>query len=235
VIRVSTLRFFEVVAPVPRHVQIALAASAALGAWMVWLNPRDADSALGSVLLLQMFAVSNGYASTARRGWFDPLLVSGRGRAAQAYANLAASALPGLVVWLFIAMLELFRGSGAWPAALTAQRIAALSIVTTGAWAAGVMLPRHASGMLWLAILLVLASSRGLLPELTAMQTAPDGIRQTVSYALACIVCPFLLLADTAAVRHPAIAAIVLTAAGACAMGGATWISNREWPLVVAR
>lgn len=230
-IRVSTIRFFTVVAPVPVYLRLALAAAAGLGAWMVWLNPRDVDSALGSILLLQMFAVSTGYASMARRGWFDALLVSGRRRASHGYANLAASALPGVAVWLVVAAVEAICRGGQWPAALSTQRVAALAIVTTGAWAGGLMLPRNASAALWIAALLVLASSRSFLPQLPELQTAPHGLQQLATRALACTLCPFLLLGDTVVARDPGVIGAVLSAAGACASAGSTWLSRREWPL----
>ncbi len=230
-IRVSAVRFFQVVAPVPRYVRCALGGAACLGAWMLWLNPGDVDSALASVLLLQMFAVSNGYAVAAGRGWFDPLLVAGRGRRTMAYANLVAAAWPGVATWLVLAGFETIARRGDWPAALAFHRLAALAIVTAGGWAAGLKLPRAGAAMAWIATLVVLASTRVLLPRMAALQSPPRRLVEVAADALACIVCPFLLLGDMPAVRDPLVGLSVICVAAGCAAGGAAWVAARNVPL----
>jgi hypothetical protein len=231
---VSSIRFFTVVSPVPRYLQLALLASVVLGTWMLWLNPRDIDSALGSVLFLQMCAVSNGYVSAARRGWFDPLIVSGRNRRRTAYANLAAAALPGAVAWLALAVMQAVLLAPAWPSSLSANRLAALAIVTTVGWAAGLHLPRAGSALVWSAILVITAMSRRWLPSLASLQLIPSGLGQVGADVGACLVCPFLLLGDSAAVRDPRVVAGVILAAAVCAVAGAISLDHRESPLVIA-
>lgn len=230
-IRVSAIRFFHVVSPVPGYLRIAMASAAVLGAWMLWLNAGEVDSALGSVLLLQMFAVSNGYAAAARRGWFDSLLVSGRGGPGAPYASLAAAAWPGIAVWLLLALIEAAARHGGWPSALTLHRLAALAMITAGAWTAGLKLPRMGGATLWVAVLLVLASTRALLPQMTSLQSSPRLPIHAAADALACIVCPFLLLADYPGVRDPIVTLCVLCVAAVCVAGGAAWVSRRGVPL----
>ncbi len=230
-IRVSAVRFFHVVSPAPGYLRAALVAAAGLGGWMLWLNAAEVDSALGSVLLLQMCAVSNGYGAAARRGWFDPLLVSGRSRRAIACANLAAAAWPGVLAWLALALVETAVRHGGWPAALTPHRLAALAIVTMVAWSGGLGLPRMGAAVLWIAGLLVLASTRMLLPQMASLQTSPRLPADVAADVLACVVCPFLLLADTAAVRAPAVVLSVFALACGSGAIGAAWASRRGVPL----
>lgn len=230
-IRVSAVRFFHVVSPVPAYLRAALAASVVMGAWMLWLNAAEIDSALGSILLLQMCAVSNGYAVAARRGWFDPLLVSSRSRHAIALANLAAAACPGLLAWLVLALVETMVRHGGWPAALTLHRLAALAIVTTVSWSAGLALPRMGAAVLWMAGLLVLASTRMLLPQMASLQSSPRFLDDIAADVLAATVCPFLLLADTAAVRTPGVVFSVFALACGSAAAGVSWASRRGAPL----
>ncbi len=230
-IRVSAVHFFQVVSPVPRYVRVAFVGAAVLGVWMLWLNPAEIDSALGSVLLLQMCAVSNGYHAAARRGWFDPLLVSGRRRGAIARANLLAAAWPGAAVWLVLALMETTTRHAAWPAALTPQRLAALAIVTTISWSAGLHLPRMGAAVLWMAGLLTLASTRMLLPQLAVLQARPHGPIEVGADTLAFVICPFLLLADAPAVRDPAVILCVLAVSCGTAAAGAVWMTHRDVPL----
>jgi hypothetical protein len=231
VIRVSSFRYFNVVTPVPRYLRLAFVAALVLGLAMLWLDPMEVDSALGSILLLQMCAASAGYTTAARRGWFDPLLVSGRDRRAIALANLAAAAWPGAAAWLLLASFEAILTHGHWPAALALHRVAALALATSIAWAGGLGLPRTAAAMLWLALLLALASTRMFLPRLVSLQSPPHGPIEIGSAALACTVCPFLL-ADAAAVRDVAVVSCVIAVSIACAAAGTIWIASRDWPLV---
>jgi len=74
VIRASCLRFLFVVSPPATWMYAAFAASVLIGSATLWLNPADVDSAFGSILLLQMFSASSGFAGSAARGYFDPIL-----------------------------------------------------------------------------------------------------------------------------------------------------------------
>ncbi len=134
-IRVTSARFFLVVAPCPSWMRVGFGAAVLMGGATVWFNPSDVDSALGSILLLQMFSASSGYASSAARGHFDPILVSDRSRASVAAGSLVAAALPGAIAWMLIVGWAAALGAG--PVVLAPQRQAAFLIVSCTAWSAG--------------------------------------------------------------------------------------------------
>ena len=228
-LRVTSVRFFLVVSPAPGWMRVAFAAAFLIGATTLWLNPTDVDSAFGSILLLQMFSASSGYTAWAGSGHFDPLLVSGRWRPGLAMSHLLAAALPGLLAWLAIAILA--TGLGRAHTGFSVHRQMALLVVSTGAWAMGLALPRLAAGALWSMGLLTMALSHWVGAYLTVVQIAPNGVRQYLAAAAAFAACPYLLLGDFAASMDP----IVLTLDGAVvltlACAGARYVSRREYGL----
>lgn len=230
-IRVSAVRFFLVVSPAPGWMRIAFIAAVVMGAATLRLNPADVDSALGSILLLQMFSASNAYSSAAARGYFDPLLVSGRPMWRVATGNFLAAALPGVVAWVCILIVASVLGQLA--AATAPQRQVALLIVSGIAWSAGLALPRMAGGALWAMVILTFALSRGALSEsLVTVQTLPVGSRQLVARAGVSVLCPFLLLGDFAALVDVRVLALDLMIALGLALTGVRYICRREHALV---
>ena len=174
-IRTSSLRYFLVVSPCPGWMRAAFGAALLLGCATLWLNPAELDSALGSILVLQMFSASNGYAALAARGHYDPLLVSGRSRRTIALANLSAAALPGVVAWVGVAVMASALGRA--DLALAPHRQVALLLASVVPWAGGLALPRMAAGAAWALALFTLASSRGANQALLLVQIAPVGRR----------------------------------------------------------
>ena len=230
-IRASSVRFFLTVSPAPVWMRVAFVASVAIGIATLWLNPAEVDTAFGSILLLQMFSVSNGYSSSSARGHFDPILVSGRRRSRVAVANLLAASLPGVVSWLVVVLVASAAGHGAKAAA--PHRQIALLAVSCVAWSAGLALPRMAAGVLWSLVLVGLAMSRGVLADyLLVAQAVPVGLGQVAASAAACLVCPFLLLSEFSGAMDPQVLALDLTAAMAFASVGARYVSRREYTLV---
>src|SRR5262249_24072023 len=75
----------------------------AFGILTITLNPAELDSALGMVLFVQMFLASTGFAVTARRGHFDPVLVHGSARPAVLFVQWCASVTPGAIAWAVVA------------------------------------------------------------------------------------------------------------------------------------
>lgn len=229
-IRTSSTRFFLVVSPSPVWMRLAFGAGSAVGAWTLWLNPADVDSALGSVLLLQMFSASSGFAISAARGHYDPLLVSGRSRVRIAVGSLIASAAPGVIAWLGIVAVATALGRGA--AALALHRQMALVLVSVCAWAIGLPLPRLAAGALWSGILLALALSRDIAPDyLAVVHAVPVGTGASLLSALAFAICPFLLLGDFPAARHLGVMSLDALFAGSAVTMAARYISRREYCL----
>ena len=230
-IRVSSARFFLVVAPCPSWMRVAFGAAVLMGGATLWFNPSDVDSALGSILLLQMFSASSGYAASAARGHFDAILVSDRSRVSVAAGSLAAAALPGAIAWMMVVAWATALGAG--PTALAPQRQAAFLVVSCVAWSAGLAWPPMAAGALWITVLVTLALSRHSITDyLAVVQSAPHSVSQFLAATTACVVCPFLLLGDFAGARDLRVISLVVTAAAAAAAAGGRYIGTRDYTLV---
>jgi len=210
--------------------RVAFVIAAAAGVLTLWFDPREVDAGLGSVLLLQMFSASNGFAASAGRGHFDPLLVSGRSRMRIALENCLAASIPGGVAWMVIVSAAAALGQSA--AAASPHRVLALVMVSCASWSSGLALPRLASGALWSLALVALAMSRGLLSDFAlAVQSPPVGLLQVFASAGAIAACPFLLLGEFPGVKDPRVLAIDAVAAVAMLLAGARYIRRREYVL----
>lgn len=229
-IRTGVIRFFIVVAPAPVWMKVGFAVAVALAVATLWLNPKDIDSALGTILLLQMFACSNGFSGAAAHGYFDALLVSGRPWHRVAACNLVAAALPGLLAWTTVVVVASLLGHPA--VALSPQRQVALVLVSCTAWAAGLALPRLMAGALWSSILIALAMSRGPMEAyLHALQSVPAGTVDVLKSAALGAICPFLLLSDLPGILDRRVAAIDLWLALVVVLLGTGYISTRDYSL----
>lgn len=229
-IRASCLRFFLVVSPPAVWMVTAFGASVLLGAVTLWLNPGDVDSAFGSVLLLQMFSASSGFAGPAGRGYFDPLLVGGRSRLRIAIGSLVASTLPGLAAWAVVVLIAVALGR-AGPA-LAFHRQVALILVSAIAWAGGLALPRMAAGGLWAVVLLTAALSRGTIGEyLAVVQSPPAGLQASLASAAAFGVCPYLLLGEFPAARDVVVMSADVLLALTMVWAGVTYVCRRQYTL----
>ena len=230
-IRASCLRFLLVVSPPAMWMYVAFAASVLIGAATLWLNPKDVDSAFGSILLLQMFAASSGFAGSAARGYFDPILAGGRSRNRIAMGSLVASTLPGVAAWLIIVLIAAALGHAG--TALTFHRFVALILVSTIAWAGGLALPRMAAGGLWAFVLLTAALSRGAVADyLVVVQSPPAGVHDALASAAAFAICPYLLLGEFPAARDPIVVGADLCVVLTVAWSGFRYIGRREYSLV---
>ena len=198
------VRFFFALRPFPGYGLVALAAIAAYGAVAVAWSPEELDSALGLLLFVQLFISSSGFAPTARRGHFDPMLGHGRHRVAALASQWAASIAPGLLAWLLVVSSGLLAGSsGAW-SALLGTRAAAFLIVSALSWSAGFAFPRGAGGVLWTAILMwLLLRHADLLAWAGSEATTIGLLRNTAVIAI----CPFLLIGSRLQLNVPAVVA----------------------------
>ena len=229
-IRASSLRFLLVVSPPAVWMVTAFGASVLLGAVTLWLNPADVDSAFGSILLLQMFSASGGFAGPAGRGHFDPLLVGGRSRLRVAIGSLVASTLPGLMAWAVVVLIAIALGRGA--TALSFHRQVALILVSAIAWAGGLALPRMAAGGIWAFVLLTAALSRGAIGDyLAIVQSAPAGLQAALASAAAFVVCPYLLLGEFPAARNLFVLSVDVALAWAVVWAGVSYVCRREYTL----
>jgi hypothetical protein len=203
-IRASTLRFALTVSPAPGWTLVAFGGSVLLGTATLWFNPANIDSAFGSILILQMFAASDGFSISASRGYFDPLLTSQPSRHRAAIGSLAAAVLPGLCGWLLLVLIA--AAFGQWRIVLAPHRHVALVIVSVLAWAGGLALPRMAAGALWAFFLVTAALFRGALAKYAAVvQSPPTEALQLLQSALAFVMCPFLLLGEAPASTSAAV------------------------------
>ena len=233
-ISVSPARYFMAVTPSPPWIHAAFGTAVALGAWTLWLNPQELDSALAPPLFLQMFAVSSGFGGSAARGHFDPLLVSGRSRPAIAVGSLIAAAAPGAVSWAAIVLFALLSGC-ALSMALAPQRHLAFILISGAAWSAGLLMPRLAAGAVWSALLIALAVSRMTLgTPLALVQVPPDGVLQVFSTAGLVLVCPFLLLGSFAGASDVRVLGTVAAVVLLIVWWGVSCISRRDYSLAEA-
>lgn len=204
------VKYFVVVRQCPTYGLAVLIAVTAIGVLTIELNPAELDSALGMVLFVQMFLASSGFAATARRGHFDPILVQGSDRAAALAAQWCASIAPGAIAWAIVAGCGYAWSSPAAWSALTGSRLAAFLIVSAVAWVMGFLLPRGAGGALWMGLLLVLLLRHADLVAPAGAQDSAIGILRTAG---ALLVCPFLLLGTHGQIGMPAISASCAAAA----------------------
>jgi hypothetical protein len=208
--RVHPMRYFSVIGLHPAYALVVLAAIAALGLVTVWLDAGELDSGLGMILFVQMFLASSGFAVRARRGHFDPVLTVASDRTSVVIFHWIASILPGLLAWILLAAAGWLLESPVAQSAMAGKRAAALVIVSALAWAAGVMLPRGAAGVLWIGVLLALLLSRAELLPLTMAPGASVGA--LAQQAAMLVLCPFLLMGSQPAVSPAAIWAAILIA-----------------------
>jgi hypothetical protein len=204
------VRFFAAVRQSPPYAFAVLAAVTAFGVVTVALNPAELDSALGMVLFVQMFLASTGFAVTARRGHFDPVLVHGSERSLVLFVQWCASIAPGAAAWVIVAGCGFAWASPAAWSALAGSRLAALVIVSAVAWVAGFPLPRGAGGALWMGLLVALLLRHANLLAPAAGQDSAIAILRTAG---ALVVCPFLLLGAHVRIGGPAVAVAIAVAA----------------------
>lgn len=197
----QALRYFVVIGVHPIYGLITLAAIVVLGGATIWLSAGELDSALGMLLVIQMFLASSGFLPRARRGHFDCLLVGDGARTGVLIAHWLVSALPGASAWLILAALAFARGGHDGLSTLAGSRLCALFIVSAIAWAAGFSLPRGAVSVIWSGLLMTLLLRHT--PLVAAVATA--GLLRP---AAALVACPFLFLAP----RPPASVAAVFAA-----------------------
>ena len=198
------VRFFVVVRQSPSYGLVVLALVTVLGAVNTWLNPADLNSALGMVLFVQIFLASTGFAVTARRGHFDPVLLHGSAWPAVLLVHWCASIAPGALAWAAVGGYGYMWSSPAAISALAGTRLVAFVIVSVVSWVAGFLLPRGAGGALWMGVLVAVLVRRVDLITPAAAQDSAIDIARTAG---ALVVCPFLLLGTHVRVGVPALTA----------------------------
>src|SRR6185503_16419617 len=164
-------RFFLVVPPMPLLMVGGLFVATGVSAAVIVVEHSRASGALTPILLLQLFACSSGFDVPARRGHYDLLLTHGEARRGIIVAHWAASAFPGVLCWLALAIVDYTSNSGDSRAALFNRgTLSAVILVSTIPWATTVRLPRFSGAIGWLLIvaILSLAAPRLLARDMSA-------------------------------------------------------------------
>jgi hypothetical protein len=192
-------RFFLVVPPMPLLMVGAFLVATGVSAVVILVEPSRVSGALTPILLLQLFACSSGFDVPARRGHYDVLLTHGAPRRMVIVAHWAASALPGVLCWLLLAIVDYTANSGDNRAALlNGGTLSAVTLVSTIPWATTVRLPRFSGAIGWLLIvaMLSLAAPRMLAIDLSG---SIEGWSEWLKATWAVLVFPPLLVGQSLA------------------------------------
>jgi hypothetical protein len=222
------VRFFGVVAPLPPLMAPAMAGTGLVAAYLVAPGADRAQGALTPLLLLQMFAASSGFMVPARRGHYDLLLTAGYGRIRIAATHWVVSVLPGIVVWLAVALVDVLAAGGS-AAILAGGTALAFALTSTIPWAATVALPRFTAAIAWL---LALALAVAVLPpDPRAVLFNPWQASSWPVASAAVALYPVTLVGIELGAAHvPRIVPAMVLAA--CAMAAAlAWIGRQDIPL----
>jgi hypothetical protein len=209
---VSPLRYFLVVLH-PTHALASLVAIAAFGLWMVVISPGELDSALGLLLVAQMFLASTGLLVRARRGHFDQVLTSTPDRRLVLVWHWTASIAHGVVAWILVSGAAWALGNTTSAvSALAGRRLVALFVVSAVAWAAGIGSSRGSAGALW-----TIGLGAALLYRLDLLGSPPgprpiESALAVMRHALALLGCPFLLLGSKSPLASGSIPAAAFAA-----------------------
>lgn len=144
----SAVRYFHAATPVPIAFRVAMVAVVLLAAALA-IQESGSDTALVSLLVVQMFAVSTGFRSHATRGRYDVVLIR-RSRGTLCLAHWTAATAPGALAWATIAALEITRLGNLRVLALHPSSITAFFLVSLIAWAISAALGPLSGGSLWL-------------------------------------------------------------------------------------
>ena len=227
-------RFFLVVPPMPLLMVGALVVATVVSAVVILVEPARASGALTPILLLQLFACSSGFDVPARRGHYDLLLTHGERRRV-IVAHWAASALPGVLCWLLLAIVSYTADSGDSRAALLSRgTLSAVIFVSTIPWATTVRLPRFSGAIGWLLLVatLSLAAPRMLAIDLS---TPIEGGNAWLKAIWAVLVYPPLLVGQSLGGRETLIVVPGLLF-GLVALLVAFWsVNRRDIPLEAAQ
>jgi hypothetical protein len=231
-IHASAVRYFLTVLPPPVWIQAGFAIAAVIGVWTLILNPREVDSALGNILIVQMLATSSGFAAAASRGHIDPLLVAGRSRVSIALGHAVASALPGLVAFAIVLATAAWFGGVSAERAFSPQRLTAILIVSGCGWAIGLPFPRLVGGALWMGFFMgIVLSGAGLVLGIRLLEAGTSHPGTVLLMAGAAVACPLLLLGDQPGAANLWSIGLALALATAVVAVGVRYVVRRDYVL----
>lgn len=218
--------FFWRVTPARVYLQVLLLLLPIFAAVSELRLRGTSESALITVLLVQMLSVSTGFNTHASRGYYDPALaLCPRGRVAA--AHFLASALPGVASWLAIGVVQAVAGDGWRALALQPASVAALTLVSVVPWAVSVRFGPMSGGVAWLVLWVAIFVSRKVFPIIGVLQ-APDFDTPLLVRAGAGILIP-LALPSTA--WRPAELFLFFAAAAAAGGAASLYLRRASFPL----
>jgi len=227
------VRFFRVVPPVPRLMVATFAAVTVVAIGLVIIDPTQTANVLTPVFLLQLFAASSGFSSSARRGYYDLLMTRAEGRLWIAAVHWTMSVTPGIASWVVVASAEILTRRDTSGAALASGTVVTMVLLSTMPWAITAALPRFAGAIGWL---LVLAIARSL-PGGHEGDWLWGGMEAQPSWQAAASVLIYpVVLAGRPLVPDSIIIVLPALTVAAVAMAAASlWIRRADWPLEAAQ
>ena len=228
-------RFFLVVPPMPLLMVGALIVATGVSAVVILVEPSRVSGALTPILLLQLFACSSGFDVPARRGHYDLLLTHGEARRRVIVAHWAASALPGVLCWLLLAIVGYTANSDdSRVALLNGGTLSAVILVSTIPWAATVRLPRFSGAIGWLLIVAMLSLAA---PRLLAidLSVSIEGWNDWLKATWAVLVYPPLLVGESLGGREALVVVPGLLFALVGLLSACWSVNHRDIPLEAAQ
>ncbi len=178
------IRYFVVVAVVPRLFVAAFGVSIAAATVRLTANPSVAVDVLTPVLLLHLLVSSSGYQYPARRGYYDLLLTSGARRWHVAVAHCAVSIAPGLASWLLVGLLEAAASHGVHRGAFAAGTCVAFIGSSFTAWGIAVYSSRIGASVFWLLVMTIPPLARVVSPLRLLGVSASGGAMPLILFAV---------------------------------------------------
>jgi hypothetical protein len=159
---IEAIRFFRVVPPVPSMMITSFVIVTLVSVTAIAIDATHTRGILTAVVALQAFACSSGFAGHARRGHYDLLLTRGERRIVVAAAHWMMTAVPGIISWLLISLVEMVTSREA-PVGFSSGSAAAIVIVSAIAWSLTAPLPRFTGAIAWLITIVI---GNAVLPRL---------------------------------------------------------------------
>ena len=222
------VRFFLIVSPLPPLMVRTFVVIGAAATVVVLMDVERTADVLVPLFALQAFASSSGFVGPARRGYYDMLLTSGERRLTIALVHWLMSIGPGLLTWLWIAVVEAAARQSRPSLALAGGSAAAIGVVSMLGWAFTVTLPRFSGAIGWLVVVVSAGS-------LWRLDRVFDEGGPTLLMALAALLNPAVLIGQSLGAVE-ALAVLGVLALSAVAVGAAcAWIASADYPLEAAQ
>lgn len=221
------LLFFRVVSPLSRLMRVTWLAIGALSGAVTLVDPARLPDALAPMLLLQLFSASCGFATSARRGYYDLVLTRGFGRVSIAIVQWLCAIVPGLAAFAAVATAAWLAAHTSPSAVPVATVTAAIVLVSTLPWALTVSLPRFSGAIGWLLLGLLIVAVVG---EPGAW--APD-VHPALGTTMTLVIPTIALQPGVAGLGAFVPAAAMLSVLSMCAALG--WIHRMDVPLEAAQ